>query len=137
MAEGINTKVVQRSEEFRDSLRTHDVHTFLKDVKEIRPLGDRIILKSKGGFVEQKLESGIVLPDRAADPIQIGEVVAVSNGWFYKDKETGEKRFFEIDLKPKDKVVFYYFGATPLHIGSEKFLICGYSEILGLYKEEK
>jgi len=136
MAEVVNKKVQQRSEDFRDSIRTHDVHQFLDNVKEIRPLGDRIILKSKGGMVGTETKSGIVLPDSTANPVKIGEVVAVSHGWFYKDEKTGEKKFFEIDLKKGDKVVFYFFGANPLHIGGEKFLICGYSEILGLYEEK-
>ncbi len=136
MAETVNPKIVKKSGEFTDSLRTHDVHQFLTNVKSLRPLGDTIILKTGGsGFKESVTKSGIFITEKSANPVQIAEVVAVSNGWFYKDKETKEKRFFEIDLKKGDRVVFYFFGATPLHIDTKTYLVSKYEHILGVVTE--
>ena len=52
----------------------------------IRPLGDRVVLKAIAQ--EQTTKSGIVLPDTAKEKPQQGEVIAVGSG---KTLENGQK----------------------------------------------
>lgn len=102
---------------------------YLDDVKRLTPLGQTVILKDLGGFVEQERESGIIVPKYSAHPVQIGEVVKSTKGYFEKGKKY--ERFFETPLKKGDKVLFYYFGANKLRTEKGDLLISKLSDIIG------
>ncbi len=62
----------------------------------LRPLGDRVVIKVLE--TEEKTESGIVLPEKAKEKPQEGEVVAVGSG---KVLDDGSK--VEPEVKTGDK----------------------------------
>ena len=89
----------------------------------LKPLGDRIAVKYVE--VEEKTESGIVLPDTAKkEKPQQGEVVAVGNGC-YDDEE-------EIEIGMGDMVVFDKFSGTEVTVDGEDFIIVSLEDVLAV-----
>lgn len=129
------TRAEKKTKDIREEQRiTRRVsRTYLDDVAKLKPLGDVVILKDTGGYVEQEID-GIILPSSSSHPVQIGEVVKASNGWFEKDKK-GRKKFFDISLKRGDKVLFFYFGAIKLRTEKGNFLISKMHDIVGTVHE--
>jgi len=79
---------------------------------EIKPLGDRVVVKVLE--MEERTESGIVLPDTAKEKPQHGEVVAVG-------PTVAEKAGFEI--KVGDRVIYSKYGGTEVKFEGEEYLI--------------
>ncbi len=73
----------------------------------IRPLGDRIIVKPLEA--EEKTKGGIVLPDSAKEKPQEGKIVAVGKG---KVLESGEVKALE--LKVGDRVLYGKYSGTEI-----------------------
>lgn len=78
----------------------------------IKPLGDRVVVKVLE--VEEKTQSGIVLPDTAKEKPQQGEIIAVG-------PSAGDKAGFE--LKVGDRVIYTKYGGTPIKYDGEEYLI--------------
>jgi chaperonin GroES len=83
---------------------------------KIKPLGDRIVVKPISA--EQKLASGIVLPDTAQEKPQQGEVLAVGSG---RVLDNGTRIPMEVNVG--DKVLFSKYGGTEIKIEEEDLLI--------------
>jgi len=79
---------------------------------KIKPLGDRVVVKVLE--MEERTESGIVLPDTAKEKPQQGEVVAVGPA-------VAEKAGFEI--KVGDRVIYSKYGGTEIKFEGEEYLI--------------
>lgn len=91
----------------------------------IRPLGDRVVLKATGR--EEQTKSGIYLPDTAQEKPQEGIVVAVGTG---KLLDNGTRQ--PIDLKVGDHVLYSKYSGTEIKQGSEEFLVLRESDILAV-----
>jgi chaperonin GroES len=92
----------------------------------LKPLGDRVIIKVLEE--EEKTSSGIVLPDKAKEKPQEGEVKAVGPG---KTLDDGTK--VEMDVKVGDKIVFSKYAGTEMKIQGEEYLILRQDDILAVY----
>ena len=95
---------------------------------EIKPLGDRIVVKPLEA--ENKSKGGIVLPDTAKEKPQEAKVVAVGKG---KVLENGSVQAPEV--KVGDKVLFgKYSGNEITTKDGEELLIMREEDILAIIK---
>jgi chaperonin GroES len=91
----------------------------------LKPLSDRVVVKVLEA--EEKTASGIVLPDKAKEKPQEGEVKAVGNG---KVLDNGTK--LEMDVKVGDKVIFSRYAGTEVKVQGDDYLILRQDDILAL-----
>ncbi len=91
----------------------------------LKPLGDRVVVKVLEA--EEKTASGIVLPDKAKEKPQEGEVMAVGSG---KVLDNGTK--LDMEVKAGDKVIFSRFAGTDVKVDGEEYLIMRQDDILAL-----
>lgn len=91
----------------------------------LKPLGDRIVVKVLEA--EEKTASGIVLPDKAKEKPQEGEVMAVGKG---KVLENGSRQ--EVEVKVGDKIIFSRYAGTEVKVKGEEYLILRQDDILAL-----
>ncbi|MGA1861893.1 co-chaperone GroES [Deferribacter thermophilus] len=94
----------------------------------IKPLQDRVLVKRIE--VEEKTESGIIIPDTAREKSQEGEVIAVGPG---KVLENGTK--IELTVKPGDRILFSKYAGTEIKIDGEEYLIMREDDILGIIQK--
>jgi len=83
---------------------------------KIKPLGDKLIVRPSNA--EQKLASGIMLPDTAKEKPQQGEVLAVGSG---RVLENGTR--VPMEIKVGDTVLYSKYGGTEIKIDEEELLI--------------
>jgi chaperonin GroES len=97
------------------------------DVKKIKPLADRILVKPVE--VEEKTKGGIVLPDTVSkEKPQIGEVLAVGPGRTNDDGKT-----FPLQFKKGDKVIYAKYSGTDIKgDDDEDYLILSEKDILAI-----
>jgi chaperonin GroES len=97
------------------------------DVKKIKPLADRILVKPVE--VEEKTKGGIVLPDTVSkEKPQIGEVLAVGPGRTNDDGKT-----FPLQFKKGDKVIYAKYSGTDIKgDDDEDYLILNEKDILAI-----
>jgi chaperonin GroES len=91
----------------------------------IRPLGDRVVVKAVGR--EEQTKSGIYLPDTVQEKPQEAIVVAVGNG---KLLDNGTRQ--PLDLKVGDRVLYSKYAGTEIKQLDEEYLILRESDILGV-----
>jgi len=92
----------------------------------IRPLGDRIIVKALAE--DEVTASGIVLPDTIdKEKPEQGEVIAVGPG---KRLDSGE--IAPMSIKVGDKVVFRKYSADEIKVNNEEVLVVNESDIVGI-----
>jgi chaperonin GroES len=94
----------------------------------LKPLSDRVVVKVLEA--EEKTASGIVLPDKAKEKPQEGEVMAVGAG---KVLESGSR--MEMDVKVGDKVLFSRYAGTEVKVKGEEYLILRQDDILALFSK--
>jgi chaperonin GroES len=94
----------------------------------IRPLGDRVVVKSVERAEQTK--SGLFIPDTAQEKPQEAIVVAVGPG---KLQDNGTRT--PIDLKVGDKVLYSKYAGTEIKQIDEEFLILRESDILAVVTE--
>lgn len=99
------------------------------DIKKIKPLGDRLLVKPV--VEEEKTKGGIVLPDTVSkEKPQVGEVLAVGPG---RTNDEGKK--FPMDFKKGDKVVYAKYSGTDLKgDDDEDYLLLSEKDILAILK---
>ncbi len=102
--------------------------TATKTKTNIRPLGDRVLVKSVERAEQTK--SGLFLPDTAQEKPQEALVLAVGNG---KLLDNGTRT--PIDLKPGDKVLYSKYAGTEIKQDEEDYLILRESDILAVISE--
>ena len=97
------------------------------DVKKIKPLADRILVKPVEE--EEKTKGGIVLPDTVSkEKPQIGEVLAVGPGRTNDDGKT-----FPLQFKKGDKVIYAKYSGTDIKgDDDEDYLILNEKDILAI-----
>lgn len=91
----------------------------------LKPLADRIVVKVLEA--EEKTASGIVLPDKAKEKPQEGEVIAVGTG---KVLDNGTR--LEMELKAGDKVIFSRYAGTEVKVKGDEYLILRQDDVLAL-----
>lgn len=89
----------------------------------IKPLGDRVVIKVLEA--EEKTASGIVLPDKAKEKPQEGEVIAAGDG---RILENGTR--VEMDVKVGDRVLFSKYAGTEIKLDGKEYLIMRQDDIL-------
>jgi len=99
--------------------------TATKAKTNIRPLGDRVVVKSVERTEQTK--SGLFIPDTAQEKPQEALVVAVGPG---KLQDNGTRT--PIDLKVGDKVLYSKYAGTEIKQIDEEYLILRESDILAV-----
>jgi chaperonin GroES len=85
---------------------------------KIKPLGDRVLLKTEKE--EEKTQGGLFIPETAQEKTQSGEVVAVGD-----DKEA-------IKVKNGDKVMYDKYAGTSVKFDGEEHLIVKAEDIIAI-----
>lgn len=93
--------------------------------ENIRPLGDRVIVERREA--NEKLASGLYIPDTAKDKPQEGKVIAVGKG---KIMEDGSVR--PLDLRVNDRILFGKYAGTEIKLDGKEYLIMREDDILGV-----
>jgi chaperonin GroES len=93
---------------------------------KIVPLGDKVVVKRSEA--EQTTAGGIVLPDKARDKPQRGEVVAVGDGHVKSD---GTK--VPLTVKDGDRVIFSSYAGDEIKIGDDEYLLLREGDILATF----
>lgn len=91
----------------------------------IRPLGDRIVVKALEAEVTTK--GGIILPDTAKEKPQKGKVLSVGTG---RILDNGTR--VPLDVREGDIIIFSKYGGTEIKIDGEEYLIVSERDILGI-----
>ncbi|MFO8193002.1 MAG: co-chaperone GroES [Bacillota bacterium] len=91
----------------------------------IKPLADRVVVKVLEA--EEKTASGIVLPDKAREKPQEGEVMAVGDG---KVLDNGNR--MDMELKVGDKIIFSRYAGAEVKVDGEEYLILRQDDILAV-----
>ncbi|GAA0733334.1 co-chaperone GroES [Clostridium oceanicum] len=90
----------------------------------IRPLGDRVVIKTVEA--EETTKSGIVLPGAAKEKPQVAEVVAVGPGGLVEGKEV------KMEVKVGDKVLFSKYAGNEVKLDGEEVTILKQDDILAI-----
>lgn len=91
----------------------------------ITPLFDNVLIKPLDA--EQKLPSGLVLPDSAKEKPQMGEVMAVGSGTT-DDKGNAVK----IVVKVGQKVMYKKWGGNEIKVEGKEWMIVEQKDILAV-----
>lgn len=93
----------------------------------IRPYQDRVVVQRLES--EAKSAGGIVIPDTAKEKPQQGKVLAVGKGKFQDGK------FFPLDVKPGDVILFGKYAGSEVKIGEKELLIIREDDIMGVVEK--
>ena len=91
---------------------------------ELKPLGDRVVLKLLEA--EEKTKSGIVLPNKAKEKPQEAEVIAVGPGGVIDGKE------IKMEVKQGDLVIYSKYSGTDVKYDDQEYVIVKQSDILAV-----
>ena len=95
---------------------------------DIKPLGDRVVVKSLDA--ESKSKGGILLPDTAKEKPQEGKIVAVGKG---KILENGQTQ--NLEVKVGDRVLYGKYSGTEITTKEgEELLIMKEEDIFAVIK---
>ena len=93
---------------------------------KLKPLGDKVVLQYQD--VEEKTESGIILPDSAKEKPQEAVVIAVGPG---KCKD-GQR--VAMQVKEGDKVIISEYGSTAVKLGDAEYkIVIPYDQLAVVY----
>lgn len=88
----------------------------------IKPIGDRILIKTEVGNHEELSKSGILLHVEDVKKRSQGKIIALGNGPTIK----------ELGLKEGDMVVLGKYTGEEIEIDKEEFRILNVSEVLAI-----
>lgn len=91
----------------------------------IKPLSDRILVKPVG--MEEKTESGIIVPDTAKEKPMRGEVISVGPG-----KLTNDGKLMPMNVKVGDIVMYGKYSGTELKMDKQEYLILNEADVLAI-----
>ncbi|MBI2404912.1 co-chaperone GroES [Candidatus Gottesmanbacteria bacterium] len=91
----------------------------------VTPLFDNVLIKPLQA--EEKLPSGIVLPDTAKEKPQIGQVMAIGSG---TTNVKGKK--VKMAVKVGQKVMYKKWGGNEVKVGGEEWMIVEQKDILAI-----
>lgn len=90
----------------------------------IKPLGDRVVIKSTE--TEETTKSGIVLTGSAKEKPQTAEIVAVGPGGIVDGKEV------VMSVKVGDTVLYSKYAGTEVKLEGEEYIIVRQSDLLAI-----
>ena len=96
--------------------------------RQLRPLGDRVVIKPTPR--EEMTKSGIVIPDTVKEKPQEGSILAVGPGRILDD---GRRE--QIDVKEGNKVLYAKYAGTEFKIDDEDLLIVSQKDILAIVED--
>ncbi len=91
----------------------------------IQPLFDNVLIKPLQA--EEKLPSGIILPDSAKEKPQMGQVMAVGSGG---NDDKGNP--IKIVVKVGQKVMYKKWGGNEVKVNGEEWMIVEQKDILAI-----
>ena len=97
---------------------------------KFRPLHDRVLIRVLDS--EEKTAGGIIIPDKAKEKPQEGEVIAVGPG-----AKSDEGKVSPMDVKVGDTVLFGKWSGTEVKIDGKEYSIMKESDIMGISKSKK
>lgn len=86
----------------------------------IKPLQDRVLVEPKQA--EEKLASGLYVPETAKEKPQRGTVVAVGNG----------KKDEPMEIKVGDEVLYGKYAGTEINVDGKDYMIMRQSDVLAI-----
>jgi|TARA_B100001093_G_C26363857_1_gene815725 chaperonin GroES len=92
----------------------------------VKPLGDRVLLKSVEEEGEQSV-GGIIIPDAAKEKSQEAEVVALGTG-----KKESDGSVSEFNVKVGDRVMTSKYGGTEVKVEGETYQLVREDDILAV-----
>lgn len=96
---------------------------------QVRPLGDKVLVKTNKESDQTKTKSGIIIPDTIdKERPEEGIVVAVGAG-----KRLDNGQLVPLQVKKGDRIIFSKYGPDEIKINDEEFLIISESNILAIY----
>ncbi|OGG34985.1 co-chaperone GroES [Candidatus Gottesmanbacteria bacterium RIFOXYB1_FULL_47_11] len=98
----------------------------------IVPLFDNVLIKPLEA--EEKLPSGIILPDSAKEKPQIGQVMAVGPGKSCCSDGDEKSCDCSMVVKVGDKVMYKKWGGNEVKVGGEEWTIVEQKDILAIVK---
>lgn len=96
-------------------------------VMDLKPLGDRVILKQDEA--EVTTASGLYLASDAKEKPQTGTVLAVGD-----DKIDKDGKHLPMPVKEGDKVIYSKYGGTEITMNGEEVLILRADDIYAIVK---
>ena len=93
---------------------------------KVKPLGDKILVKRLEA--QTQTESGIYLPDTAAEKPQQAKVMEVGEGRL--NEKTGERE--KPEVKKGETVLLSKWGGTEIKLNGEELLIITENDVLGV-----
>ncbi|GMR19405.1 MAG: co-chaperone GroES [Patescibacteria group bacterium] len=94
---------------------------------KVKPLGNNILIKPLER--EEKLPSGLVIPDTAKEKPQEGKVVAAGPGKYEDGKRVAP------EVKVGDRVLYKRFGGDEIRVGDKEYLVVDADDILAVIGE--
>ena len=94
-------------------------------MKDIKPLGDRILVKILEE--EEQVRDGIIIPDSAKEKSQEAEIIALGSG--KKDSDGNRQEF---DVSVGDKVLISKYGGTEVKLDGASHELLREDDILGI-----
>ena len=94
---------------------------------KIKPLGDRVVIKSVEA--EETTKSGIVLPGSAQEKPLMAEIVAVGPGGVVDGKEV------TMYVKPGDTVIYSKYAGTEIKMDGEELMVVRQNDILAVVEK--
>ena len=96
----------------------------------IRPLYDRVALK-RVEDKENKLQSGLYIPDSAKEKPQEGEVVAIGKGKLLEDG-----KLVPLQVQVGDRILFGKYSGSDFKLDGQEYMIMREDEILGILDKQ-
>ena len=91
----------------------------------IQPLADYVVLQQEAA--ENKVSSGLYIPDSAKEKPKIAKVIAVGPGKIGDDNER-----IPVSLKVGDRVVYGGYSNTAVKVGDTEYLLVREEDIYGI-----
>ncbi|MCR8921275.1 co-chaperone GroES [Dasania sp. GY-MA-18] len=96
----------------------------------IKPLYDRVVVRRLEA--ETTTDSGIIIPDSAAEKPSQGEVIAVGDGIAL---DNGKLR--ALAIKPGDRVLFGKYSGSEVKVDGQELLVMKESDILAVIEHSQ
>ena len=93
---------------------------------KVKPLGDKVLVKRIE--VSTRTDSGLYLPESAAEKPQQAKVIAVGEGKV--NEKTGNRK--PVDVNKGDTILLSKWGGTEIKIKDEELLIINEDDILAV-----